>query len=169
MMDAQGLYEIYDFWHKPFWQTPWFRLSLACVLIFMAIGLLLSFWRWLRARRKKKPVWERALSEINSMRERNLDDLEMRRAVYDKMTRLLKEYCVERYGWDVGGLTDKEIIIFLTNKQVDLRMQQAFESIVHGCELIKFAHESVNRDRVLADCVLSEEFIRATIPSEQRL
>lgn len=167
-MNAQGLYEIYDFWHVPFWQTLWFKLSVVSVFILIFLGLMVFVWRQVRARKNKRPLWERALIELDSIRGRNLDDSEVRRAVYDQVTRLLKEYCVQRYGWDVGGLTDREIIIFLTDKRVDLRMQQAFERIARGCELVKFAHESVNRDRVLADCALSEEFIRATIPSEQR-
>jgi hypothetical protein len=159
---------MYDFWHEPFWQTLWFKLSVIIFLGAILLGLMFFVWQWVRARKNKKPLWERALAELSIIRGHDLENLEIRRAVYDQVTRLLKEYCVQRYGWDVGGLTDKEIIIFLTDKRVDLRMQQAFERIVHGCELVKFAHESVNRDRVLADCALSEEFIRATIPSEQR-
>jgi hypothetical protein len=168
MMDAQGLYEIYDFWHVPFWQRLWFKLSVGGALVILCLGLLIFAWRFIRVRKNKKPVWERALAEINSIRERDLDNLEVRCAVYDHVTRLLKEYCVERYGWDVGGCTDREIIIFLTSKHVDLRMQEAFERIARGSELVKFAQENVNRDRVLADCLLCEEFIRVTIPSEQR-
>jgi hypothetical protein len=168
MMNAQDLYEMYDFWHEPFWQTLWFKLSVGSLFIVIFLWLIVFVWRLVRARKKKSPVWEVAFARLNDFQARDLENPEVRRLIYDEMTRLLKEYCAQRYGWDVGGLTDKEIIIFLSSKQVDFRLQHAFEQVVRGCELIKFAHESVNRDRVLADCALSEEFIRATIPAEQR-
>jgi hypothetical protein len=167
-MDGQGLYEIYDFWHIPFWQTSWFKLfvgSSVAAILFVALAFM---WRFLHARRKRRPLWEEAFFELNAIRGRDLGNSEERRVVYDEITRLLKNYCVRRYGWDVGGLTDKEVIVFLANNKVDSRLQQAFSHVACGCELIKFAQESVNRDRVLADCALCEEFIRATIPLEQR-
>jgi len=167
-MNAQGLYEVYDFWQVPFWQTLWFKLSVDSLLGVLCLWLLIFIWRLLQARKKKRPLWERALEEINALRCRDLSNPVVRRVTYDEITRLLKNYCAQRYGWNVGGLTDREIIIFLADKRVDLRLQDAFKRIVQGCELIKFAQETVNRDRVLADCALGEEFIRATIPLKER-
>lgn len=167
-MNAQGLYEIYDFWHVPFWQTSWFKIFMGMLLLVASLVLFIFIWRFISARRKRRPLWEVALVKLSALRGLDLDNPAVCREIYDEMTRLLKDYCVQRYGWDVAGFTDREIIIFLNKKNVDLRLQEAFKKIAYGCELVKFAHENVNRDRVLADCALSEEFIRATIPSEQR-
>jgi len=167
-MDVQGLYEIYDFWHEPFWQTIWFKALMISAFTGLLFAILFFAWLLLRLRKKSKSLWEVALARVAVIRERDLDNPEVRRAVYVELTSLLKEYCVNRYGWQVGGLTDRECIIFLHDKHVDLRMQEAFERIACGGESIKFAHESVNRDRVLADCALCKDFFCATIPLEQR-
>lgn len=164
-MNSVGLYEIYDFWHVPFWQTTWFRYTVLGCTVFALIGLALFFWRLYSGRRKKRLVWDVALEELALLKTLSLENAENRRVAYDAMTRIVKSYLTQRYGWDLVGLTDNEAVVFLYEKQVDHRIAKAFESVVFGCVMIKFAQESSIRDKVVADIAVCEEIIRATIPS----
>lgn len=165
-MNSAGLYEIYDFWHEPFWQTAWFRYAVLGVGVCLLMALAFFVWRLIFCRRKKRLMWDVALEELAVLKTLNLEEAEIRRGAYHAMTRILKNYLTLRYGWDLAGLTDNEAVIFLYEKQVDHRIAQSFERVVLGCVMIKFAQESSVRDQVVADVALSEEIIRATIPSQ---
>lgn len=167
-METRGLYGMYDVLHIPFWQTVWFRATIGALLFIGFSGVLFFVWKKLQMRKRKSHSWERALALLDEISKRDLMAIEQRRVLYYDLTRILKEYCGERYGWDIGGLTDQESIHFLLAKKVDTRLQYTFKQVVQGCELIKFAQESVDCERIQADCLLCKEFIRATIPSEQR-
>lgn len=164
-MNPTELYDINDFWLEPFWQTVWFRWTVVGggFVALLLVGIML--WRFFFLKKRKRLLWQVALDDLMVLRSLPLDDGETQSRVYVAMTRILKDYMTQRYGWDVRGLTDSEVVLFLQEKRVDPRIAKAFETVASGCVRVKFAQESSRREQVLTDLALSEDIIRATIPS----
>ena len=163
-VDEHGLYGIYDVWYTPFWSATWFKVTVTC-----AIVVLLSLITWLvvrmiRARKPKLLPWQVALVELASLDIDNLADNSARKEFYVTLTVIIKRYLQKRYGYDLSGKTDIEVLQMLHEHKFTRELLEELEDIIAGGIKVKFANEMAVQQQIEHDLVRSIELIKKTIP-----
>lgn len=158
-MDTQGLYDIYDAVYVPFWQrTSWYVALIAAGSI--CCGALLVFaLRAYRARKKVVPAWQKALQGLDA-----LGDVQMHEGkdFYCTLTTLVKTYLHERYGYDVRGATDDELLLYVAEKPEMQRYLDDIRAICVGCVTIKFAHAQAGKEQMKQDLERARTLVLST-------
>ncbi len=166
-MDKNTLYPIYEMIHVPFWQEKWFYIVL-CVagLLFFFLLLVFAFYFYKkRFTSKGIPVHVEALNELKKLEESLKKDI-LSKTFYFKLTWILKRYLNGRYGYDVYGKTDSELITFLEKTSLNQELFEKVQLILTGSEVIKFANELAIEERMKADVKRSVEFVKNTMQSK---
>ncbi|MGE0010092.1 MAG: hypothetical protein AB7F19_06150 [Candidatus Babeliales bacterium] len=105
-MDELEVYELYDVWYKPWWQSTPAKIILACSVIFIVLLFIRFIMRYISAR-KAIPFWQRALDQCVQLK-KNSDTLALP-ILYAQVTALLKDYLEKRYNEQFKQLTDQEL------------------------------------------------------------
>ena len=108
------LADIYEFWHKPWWQTKIFYLSLLGLAAVLLLGVLWYVIRAVRSRKKITP-WQRALTDFQQLKTSSYASEQEISAAYFAMRTTLKRYLAVRYSEDFFDKTDEELIKMLPN------------------------------------------------------
>lgn len=129
-MNELELYDLYDVWYKPWWQS-----APAKVIALFVVVALLALIAWYISsylkRRKPMPFWQRALEQCAHLK-KSSDTLELS-LLYAHLTALLKEYLEKRFTINVKQLTDEE----LREKVLELPLTQLQKD--HVTELLTYA------------------------------
>lgn len=162
----QKLHDIYDVWHVPFWQRPWFYWSVyscICMLLLLVIGIIIFTYR---SRKKKIAItpWDEALQSLTVLQQQPVVTIEQGGNLYAALTQLLKKYLHQRYGFDIESKTDEEVIVYLEQNNFDPLLLVDIREIFEGSVYIKFAHVQVMQEHIEKDLKCSRAFIKATIP-----
>jgi len=166
----QKLHDIYDVWHVPFWQRPWFFWSM-CVLaicaLLLLIGLVINNYR---SRKKTVTIapWDAALQALELLQQEKVMTIEQGGNLYATLTRILKKYLHQRYGFDIASKTDDELIVYLEHHNFDPLLLSDIREIFEGSVYIKFAHVQVMQERIEKDLERSRAFIKATVPAQTK-
>jgi hypothetical protein len=167
ILNDQGLYEIYELWHTPWWQTRTFYLGAG--FVFMAVftyAILRLIKRYHGAARHKNP-WEIALLELQALRQSNIDTVEASRECYERLCWILKKYISARFGMHLEGKTEQEMITILEMSAVMPQYQiNELQEVFQGGTLVKFAKLSVLREQVIHDLERSTRIVLATRPHD---
>ncbi|HLW72740.1 MAG TPA: hypothetical protein VKR54_01695, partial [Candidatus Babeliales bacterium] len=127
--EKTGLYENYDLWHVPFWQTHKFQLAveiIGCLIVlFIAVLLVRKYLQY--RKRKKLPLWDQALLDLSHLKKEHKLDVAHGKEFYLTVSALLKKYFHDRFGYDLMGKTDGEVVHYLQEHYLD----------EHGVEEIK--------------------------------
>ncbi len=169
-LDKQtNLYNNYDIWHTPFWQTSTFH-------IMIGIGVFLIFcvimWLLIRTYKKRKAQcvltpWEKAFQKLNQLYKSGLINSSQGKTFYLAATSIIKTYLNDRFDYDVLGKTDDEVIVYLKNKKFSSHLIQTLENIFKGAVYIKFANAQAVQEQIKQDFTKSLELIKNTIPKEK--
>ena len=164
-MDENTLFPIYGMRHIPFWQTKLFYTSVSavvlCILFFVGWFIIKKF---MKPKKEKRPAWEVALDELAEI-EAQLSEKGMQgKTFYFRLTWMFKRYLSERYGFDVYGKTDDELLLYLEGSGLAPELVDDLKAILEGSSVIKFANEQALKERMQRDLVASSEFIKKTIP-----
>ena len=164
-----GLYENYGIWHTPFWQTTTFYIICYVLIAILIIALFLFFLKKYRARKAQKsiPSWDVALQELEQLKKSNMVTVAQGKQFYLAITAIIKRYFEKRFGYDVLGKTDKEVITYLKNKKVASELLQNLEAILGGSVVIKFANAQAAQDKINEDFDRSIMIIKCTISEEK--
>ena len=162
-MDKNNLFSIYGMWHVPLWQTNYFYGVLAIGGIFlMTLILWYGIKKYRASKRKGESPWDVALKELVDI-EQTLSGKEMLgKTFYFRLTWMFKRYLNARYGYDVYGKTDGELVSFLEITGLAPNLVQDIRRIFEGSSVIKFANEQVVQERIRNDLVASITFIKKT-------
>lgn len=114
MINNDGLYEIYDMWHQPWWQRKEYLICIGAAFVFCAVALLALLVSMYKHRYSKVMLpWEQALRDMQKIKP-SVDDAEIERvgedvtdnggagsagmgALYDKVTGdALREHSADR-------------------------------------------------------------------------
>ncbi len=166
-MHEQELYDIYDLWHVPFWQTLWFKIIFFSVLFLALIALIVWFVRRRRNRKKELSAGEQALHDLRALRERKLVCSEHAQEFYLRVTSILKTYLHHQYRLPVQAKTDQELLHFLYQEHFSPSLLQELQEIFSGMELIKFARASAVAEQLERDLQRSILFVERTISDEK--
>ncbi len=159
-------YDIYGTWHTPWWQTAFFYYSLlACgAFAILAIGYVI-----IKRHRAKKMIltsWDRALVQLKEV-ETQMHDVTRSGYLYARITTTLKRYLQERFGFDVVGMTDDELLAYLGDTEFPKDLLEDLRGVVKGGLTAKFANVVAVREQLERDIALSIMIIKKTIPREQ--
>lgn len=162
---SEQLYDIYSTWHMPWWQSAWMYCLLGGVILCVGVAALLYVLR-IRRRRAIKP-WDKALIALNRLHEQGLTTVVHSKEFYTALTILLKTYLQDRYGFNLVGTTDEEIMVYLERQSFDPSLLESLRAIFNGSVIIKFANASAIKEQIECDFAASREFIYKTIPVEK--
>ena len=136
-----------DVQDNPFLWSEWSGIYWLSVL-----GLLvMSLWYYLLLRLKQNkpiiikmrvvkrvPAHEKAMREINIIKQQRSENQETQKEYYIKLTTTLREYIESRFGFRAMEMTSGEIIDHLQNAN-DQKMIDELKELLHTADLVKFA------------------------------
>lgn len=163
-MNKHGLYDIRGTWHVPFWQTVPFKFVLAIVVVAIIIGTLFLVIKKRRARQQSLPYWVVAERSIQDLKKGGLVNGAHGKEFYLALTGILKKYLQDRYGIDLQGKTDDEVVCHLKTEHFDIREQEILQEIFSGMTTIKFANVHGAHEQIQCDWQRSLAFIQKTSP-----
>jgi hypothetical protein len=154
-MDERGLYDIYGTWHIPFWQTSWFFwLSITIGALVGAFFARILYRRYFNKNQELTP-YESAQRGLKKLQNKLITNKADAQAVYFELTGLLKQYIQNSLGYQVIGLTDSELISFLSEHYFPAQAYAHLKDICNGCQHIKFAQENVLNEQIQQDIAKS--------------
>ena len=166
-LDALGLYDIYDVYHVPFWQTVWFYYSVLAVCVFLFLSLV-SFTAFIFIRRRRKKSissWEKALHELAILEQQKIMQPVTCDQFYECVTRITRVYLSERFNIDVLSNTDDEMCAYI--QKSDDSSLKSLDTVFNAGIMAKFARSSFTLQQIEKDYTKVKQFVIQTIPKEQ--
>lgn len=114
---------------------------------------------------KKVPAHEKALSEINVIKQQRADNKESQKEYYTQLTNTLREYIVSRFGFNAMEMTSSEIIDRLQSAG-DPKMIYELRELFQTADLVKFAKYETLINENDANLVNAINFIDQTKTNE---
>jgi len=171
---SDGLYDIYDLWHKPFWQLRSFWLVFGCAVMLVVLACFCFFLFVYMRQKKKEAPWIWALRKLNGLQISTVSGRDEAKEFYFSLTLILRHYLSARYNLDLAGKTDQEIIYLIDRQKIPFNIASCVKAIFEGGAFVKYADESVLNDKIEQDLnrainlVKSTGFIKINSPSEGR-
>ena len=148
-------------WSATFW--------LSSILIILNLSI---YYFWTRLKENKpilvhtqfvKTVFphQKALNEIENLKAEKLADTDNTKVYYTRLTKVLREYIKERFGFNAMEMTSSEIIYHL-QKEGDTVMINELRNLFLTADLVKFAKHSTLINENDANLVNAIEFINTT-------
>jgi len=170
--DDAGFYDIYGMVHRPWWQHPGLKIFLCGILI---LGIILLLARFLVKRKKEKKLtpWDKALRDIERIKS-GFDPEKVGVAgqvgsqFYVELSKIIKNYLHERYGYDVLGKTDQELIVWAAHKPQLSGVHEMISQVLSGGEYIKFAGYQAAQEAVEQHALLAQNMVKQTIPEPRK-
>lgn len=161
----KDFFDIFGVWHAPWWQHPVFLYALYALCLLFIIFLIWRFVSTILKRKKKLSAWEIALKELAILENSDIMNEQFGRNFYSRLTIIIKQYLVGRFGFDVYGCTDREVLVLLDEQVLFPRelvplIQEIFDHASH----IKFANAASVVEQMRQDIALSTRLVKETIP-----
>lgn len=164
MLDSNSLHSIYGLWHKPFWQTTIFYVIVFFVFVLVMSIFIFILLKKYRGKKTKMMPGQRALVDLDKLKVLMLEKKISNQGFYLSLTEIIKNYLFSRFGYDLFGCTDQEVVKFLVNKKFDLFLLENIKDMFKSMQLIKFAAESAAIELMENDLSRSVELINKTVP-----
>lgn len=160
---------------NPFLWSEWSGLFWLSVLVVILLGAI--FYLTIRLKQnkpiitririvKRVPAHEKALSEINLIKKNRTESQETQKEYYTRLTNTLREYIVNRFGFNAMEMTSGEIIDRL-QATGDSKMIDELKQLFRTADLVKFAkYESLINEND-ANLVNAINFIDQTKTDEK--
>jgi hypothetical protein len=167
--EKTGLYENYDLWHVPFWQTQKFQLALEIVGCLIVLMIIIFFVRkYLQHRKRKKlPVWDQALLDLSHLKKEHKVNVLHGKEFYLTVSAVVKKYFHDMYGYDIIGKTDAEAVQYLQENYLDVHGVEEIKNLLHGSVVIKFANAQAAQEQIDHDYLRAVAIITRTIPEKK--
>ena len=160
---------------NPFLWSEWSSLFWLSVLMLIVCGC----WLYLRNRLKNNkpiitririvkrvPAHEKALSEINVIKQHHQVGQESQKEYYTQLTNTLREYIKSRFGFNAMEMTSSEIIDRL-RQSGDQQMIDELKELFQTADLVKFAKYETHINENDANLVNAIHFIDQTKTDEK--
>ena len=170
-----------DVQDNPFLWSEWSGIFWLSILMLLLCG---SFYYLLMRLRQNKPIvisfrivkrvpaHEKALSEINVIKQQRTENHESQKEYYTRLTDPLREYIVNRFGFNAMGMTSGEIIQRLQDAG-DPKMIDELKQLFRTADLVKFAKYETLINENDANLVNAINFIDQTktdeVPVEEKI
>lgn len=164
--DVQDNPFLWEEWSSAFWLS----------VIFVLLGVIV-FYLWTRLKEnkpvvarvriiKKVPPHQKALKEIQYLKDNRMSVSEDRKTYYTLLTEVLRKYIEERFGFNAMEMTSSEIISRLQSEGDD-KMTNELRELFTTADLVKFAKYSTLINENDANLVNAIEFINTTKQENQ--
>jgi hypothetical protein len=169
--EKTGLYENYELWHVPFWQTDTFLLTLkiiGCLVCLVIVAFLVR--KYLQYRKRKKlPLWDQALLDLSHLKKEHKVDVLYGKEFYLTVSALLKKYFHDRFGYDLMSKTDEEAVRYLQEHYLDVLHGgvEEIKALLQGSIIIKFANAQAAQEQIEYDYLRAVAIITRTIPKKK--
>ena len=164
-----------DVQDNPFSWSEWSALFWLSLLLLILCGA----WLYLRNRLKNNkpiithirivkrvPAHEKALNQINVIKQQHVENQETQKAYYTQLTNTLREYIVSRFGFNAMEMTSMEIIERL-REAGDQKMIDELKELFQTADLVKFAKYETLVNENDANLVNAINFIDQTKTDEK--
>ena len=164
-----------DVQDNPFLWSEWSPLFWLSILVLLLFGVMLWLWQRLRQNKpivirmrivKRVPAHEKALSEINVIKQQHTESQENQKEYYTRLTTTLREYIEQRFGFRAMEMTSGEIIEHLQSAG-DQKMIDELKQLFRTADLVKFAKYETFLGENDANLVNAINFIDQTKTNEQ--
>jgi len=168
--EKTGLYENYDLWHVPFWQTEKFQLTVKIIGFLVVLSIIFFLVRkYLYYRKRKKlPLWEQALLQLSHLRKEHKVNVLHGKEFYLTVSMLLKEYFHNRFGYNLISKTDEEAVVYLQEHYVDEQSVEEIKALLQGGTIIKFANAQAAQEQIERDYLRAIAIIKKTVPKKNK-
>ena len=121
--------------------------------------------KYLRYRKRKKlPLWDQALLELTQLKKEHKIDVVHGKEFYATVSAILKNYFHDRFGYDLRGKTDAEVIHYLEKNHDDAHVAAEMKLLLQGSEIIKFANAQAAQEHIEHDYLRAIAIVQRTIP-----
>lgn len=170
-----------DVQDNPFSWAEWAPLFWLSILFLLLCGVGFYLYDRLRKNKpvithikivKKVPAHQKALHEINEMKQHRVETQEGQKEYYTRLTDTLREYIQQRFGFNAMEMTSSEIIEHL-QATGDKTMIRELHELFQTADLVKFAKYETLINENDANLVNAINFIDQTktdeIPTEEKV
>ena len=113
------------------------------------------------------PLWDQALLELTQLKKEHKVDAVHGKEFYLTVSALLKRYLHERFGYDLIGKTDAEVVDHLQQHHFDEHIIEEVKVLLHGGVVIKFANAQAAQEQIEHDYLRAVAIIQRTIPENK--
>jgi len=166
-LNNKELFPIYGLWHKPFWQTKLFYFIVGSIILFIILVFVLLLIRRYLKKKCTKMVWEKALFDLSNLEKLIVKNKISSKNFYLLLTEIIKKYLYNRFGYDLFGCTDQEVILFLEDKNFDKDLLENIADMFESMQVVKFAAQSVVKELMERDLARSIDLVKKTIPKHK--
>ncbi len=161
------LLDIYGMWHTPWWQTTTFYCVVGMFGV-LCVGLILvracMYWR---AKKKIVTPWDTALMRLEQAR-RECMTAQQSKMFYEYVIMVLKQYLHARFGFDIMGKTDQEVLDYLANNGASTELVESLRNIMLGSALVRFANQQAVQQHMEHDFALAVTVVKNTVPVQKK-
>ncbi len=162
-------YDIYGIWHIPWWQRTVVKNVVWALAIILLMTLIIFLVKKFSKRKIKLSACDVALRDLASLGTSDILNEHKSRVFYSRLTETIKKYLVSRYGFDIYGKTDKEVLTYLDDQVTFPRdLLPVLQEILSHASAIKFANVSGVVEQMEKDLALSVRLIKETMPLPSR-
>ena len=170
-----------DIQDNPFMWSEWTPLMWSALAV---IVLCLAFAYLLQRLKHNKPIiakirivkvvppHQKALNEIENLKKVNFESTDDQKEYYTKLTKALRKYIKERFGFNAMEMTSSEIIMHL-KANGDESMMNELQELFMTADLVKFAKYSSLLNEKDMNLVNAINFIDKTkrddVPTEEKI
>ena len=151
------LYDIYDVWYTPWYQTSYFYGSIGIIFL----GIIYLLYRWYKNRKVPAIIispQERALRVIEQFKK---GMYESHQVSYTLLIQTLKTYLESYYKIPLVGQTDSEFLTTIaSHPTIPTTLIDDLKTIFDGAIFIKFAGQEVQDQQVKKALDLSEKIVK---------
>lgn len=163
----KGFFDIYDMAYVPWWQRPVVKVAFWALLVAAIVLVAWYIVRRFLARRRPLEPWVQAHDALEVLGKPEMLGQATGKLFYTRLIDVLKLYIHRRYGYDIQGKTDREIIVYLEQQVSFPRdLVPVLGDLCDHALLVKFAHVTESVERMKADIDLARRVIKETTPRE---
>lgn len=158
-MNQDNFYEIYGYWHIPWWQNSLFKYLGWGITFLLLSGLIFVIIYRYKGKKILKP-WEKAIQQLNKLK---IEAVEANASkAYTKLIDIVKNYGKERFGFSLS-LTENELQEKIADIiQAPLR-EKLNEVIIHATQA-KYASAAYLFESIQQDIETVLSFVSLTMP-----
>lgn len=159
------LFDIYGIVHVPWWQKPIVKYIQWLVVALIVMGIVTYSIKKILRRKKTLTPWQQALESFGALKKGVMLNQREAKFFYTHLTSILKHYIFGRYGYDIYGKTDRELLSYLDDQVAFPRdLLPVLSEILDHASAIKFANLPGLVEQMERDLALSVTIVQATIP-----
>jgi hypothetical protein len=160
-------YDIYNVWHLPWWQHSFVKIGLGVLLVLLIATVIMQVIKKNMRKIKSIPAWQEALRDFDRLGSSDMLNEYKAKIFYTRLTVVIKQYIHKRYGFDIEGKTDREILAFLDEQIVFPRdLIAVLQDILDHAGSIKFANCAGLLEQMQRDLALSVRLVKESMPQQ---